>query len=190
MSHKTNWTENSQNSGMFMKGCLWKQPEDKLCGHQCTNIRKAQIPNVSLTTSSLLPLCAFVASIFIDLFVLLFLHRSAADSKCGICTCKLLLWTYIMSSEELTVEMKQVALKPEKISNSIRETKNSALEYKKTWTSMDDKGRLLDPFHGKEFGLVKISCTSREKAWNGLWSKAVWWVSMHSFQWRVVSTVY
>ncbi len=51
--------------------------------------------------------------------------RSGVDSKCAICIWKLLLWTHIMQSKELSIQVKQTIVRLPKQYKSIREIAGS-----------------------------------------------------------------
>ncbi len=98
--------------------------------------------------------------------------RSGVDSKCAICIWKLLLWTHIMQSKELSFQVKQTIVRLQKQNKSIREIAGTlgvakstvwyilrkkrthwwAQQHKKAWTSTEDNSGEWseDPLHGKE----------------------------------------
>ncbi len=95
--------------------------------------------------------------------------RSGVDSKCAICIWKLLLWTHIMQSKDLSIQVKETIVRLQKQNKSTRElagtfrvakstvwyilrktiTHQWAQQHKKTWTSTENvlSNGKEKPFH-------------------------------------------
>lgn len=62
-----------------------------------------------------------VATPFHNFFISYVGKRSGVGFNCGICICMLLLWTHIMWSKELSMQLKQAIVRLQKQNKSIRE---------------------------------------------------------------------
>ncbi len=70
--------------------------------------------------------------------------RSGADSKCAICIWKLLLWTHILQSRELSIQAKQTIVRLQKQNQSIKEiARTSGVSKSTVWYILRKKKNVL-----------------------------------------------